>query len=103
VVQDVRSLVAIVLDPLSTKYLWWRIMMLPALCRYALDDHILIDKIDDTPATGVLGCIEALRLLRTPIPAAIGTSSSVTFAAGHTPPLVAMVGDLGSTFSGQLL
>jgi hypothetical protein len=48
VVQNVRSLVTIIIDPLSTNYLWWCDMMLPALRRYALDDHVLINKIDDT-------------------------------------------------------
>jgi hypothetical protein len=47
-VQDIRYLITIILDPLSTKYPWWGNMMLLTLHRYALDDHNLIDKLDDT-------------------------------------------------------
>jgi hypothetical protein len=48
VVQDIRSLITIVLDPLSTKYPWWHNMMLLTLRRYTLDNHVLTDKIDIT-------------------------------------------------------
>jgi hypothetical protein len=48
VVQDIPSLVTIILDPLSTMYPQWHDMMLHALRCYALDDHILTNKIDDS-------------------------------------------------------
>jgi hypothetical protein len=47
VVQDVQSLITIVLHPLSTKYPWWHDMMLLALRRYTLEDHVFVDKIDN--------------------------------------------------------
>jgi hypothetical protein len=51
VVRDVRSLITNVLDPLSIKYPRWRDMMLLALRRYALDDHVLTNKIEHIGTT----------------------------------------------------
>jgi len=42
-VQNIRSLVPVVLDPTSTSYgCWWDLVLLILRC-YALDDHILVD------------------------------------------------------------
>jgi hypothetical protein len=47
-IQDIRTLVTIVLDLSTTKYPTWCDMVLLALCRYALDDHILPNNVKTT-------------------------------------------------------
>ena len=42
-VQNIKALVSVLLDPTSSSYGRWRDQVLLALCRYALDDHILLD------------------------------------------------------------
>ena len=42
-VQNIRSLVTVLLDPTSSSYGRWRDQVLLALRRYALDDHVLLD------------------------------------------------------------
>ncbi|XP_066313450.1 uncharacterized protein, partial [Miscanthus floridulus] len=42
-VQNIRSLVPVVLDPESPSYARWRDLVLLILRRYALDDHVLTD------------------------------------------------------------
>src|SRR6266508_3714854 len=42
-VQNIRSLVPIVLDPASSTCAHWRDLVLLTLQRYALDDHVLTD------------------------------------------------------------
>ena len=49
-VQNIRALVPVVLEPLSTHYNRWRDLVLLALERYALDDHILRDATSTAPA-----------------------------------------------------
>jgi hypothetical protein len=41
-VQNIRLLVPVVLEPESSSYARWRDLVL-TLCRYALDDHVLVD------------------------------------------------------------
>lgn len=47
-IQDIRALVTIVLDLSTTKYPTWCDMVLLALRRYALDDHILPNNVKTT-------------------------------------------------------
>ena len=42
-VQNIKALVSVLLDPTSSSYGRWRDQVLLALCRYALDDHVLLD------------------------------------------------------------
>ena len=42
-VQNIRSLVTVLLDPTSSSYGRWRDQVLLALRRYTLDDHVLLD------------------------------------------------------------
>ena len=42
-VQNIRALVTVLLDPTSSSYGRWRDQVLLALCRYAIDDHVLLD------------------------------------------------------------
>jgi len=49
-VQNIRALVPVVLEPLSTHYNRWRDLVLLALERYALDDHVLRDATSTAPA-----------------------------------------------------
>jgi hypothetical protein len=44
--QNIRSVVTIVLQPSSPNYKWWRDLVLLTLHSYALDDHILSDVAD---------------------------------------------------------
>jgi hypothetical protein len=46
---NIRSLVSIVLDPVSSHYPRWRAHVLLTLRRYILDDHVL-DDIDSPPS-----------------------------------------------------
>lgn len=41
--QNIRSLVLVALDPLSSHYNWWCDLVLLTLERYALADHVLSD------------------------------------------------------------
>ena len=45
-IQDIHSLVTIVLDLSSTKYPRWRDMVLLALRCYDLDDHVLSNNVE---------------------------------------------------------
>ena len=50
-IQNIRALVPVVLDPLSTHYNRWRDLVILALERYSLDDHVLLDAASlDVPA-----------------------------------------------------
>jgi hypothetical protein len=51
-VQNIRSLVMVVLDPLSTHYTHWCDLMLLTLCRYALDGHVFMSSPTPCPAIG---------------------------------------------------
>jgi hypothetical protein len=42
-VQNIKALVSVLLDPMSSSYGRWRDQVLLALRRYALDDHVLLD------------------------------------------------------------
>ena len=42
-VQNIKALVSVLLDPTSSSYGRWRDQVLLALCRYALDDNVLLD------------------------------------------------------------
>jgi hypothetical protein len=42
-VQNIRLLIPVVLEPESPSYAHWRDLVLLILCRYALDDHVLVD------------------------------------------------------------
>ena len=42
-VQNIRALVTVLLDPMSSSYGRWRDQVLLALRRYTLDDHVLLD------------------------------------------------------------
>jgi hypothetical protein len=44
--QNIRSVITIVLEPSSPDYKRWRDLVLLTLCRYALDDHVLSDVAD---------------------------------------------------------
>ncbi|CAN6163028.1 unnamed protein product [Urochloa humidicola] len=46
-VQNIRSLVSVVLDTTSTSYARWREQVLLALTRYALESHVLVDTPED--------------------------------------------------------
>jgi hypothetical protein len=42
-VQNIRALVSVLLDPTSSSYGRWQDQVLLTLCRYALNDHVLVD------------------------------------------------------------
>jgi hypothetical protein len=45
-IQNIRSVVTIILEPLLPHYKWWCDLMLLTLHCYALDDHVLSDVVD---------------------------------------------------------
>ena len=49
-VQNIRSLVPVVLDANSSAYTRWRDLVLLTLQRYALDDHVLTDRSSTAPS-----------------------------------------------------
>jgi hypothetical protein len=64
--QNIRSVVTIVLEPLSPDYKRWRDLVLLTLHRYALDDHVLSDvadpfvywaRLDNIIVTWILGTL----------------------------------------------
>jgi hypothetical protein len=64
--QNIRSVVTIVLEPSSPDYKRWRDLVLLTLCRYALDDHVLSDitdpsvywaRLDNIVVTWILGTL----------------------------------------------
>jgi hypothetical protein len=46
--QNIRSVVMIILEPSSFDYKWWRDLVLLTLHRYVLDDHVLSDVTDSS-------------------------------------------------------
>jgi hypothetical protein len=46
--QNIRSVVTIILEPSSSDYKWWRDLVLLTLHRYVLDDHVLSDVTDSS-------------------------------------------------------
>jgi hypothetical protein len=64
--QNIRSVVTIVLEPSSPDYKWWRDLVLLMLRRYTLDDHVLSDvadpfiywaRLDSIMVTWILGTL----------------------------------------------
>jgi hypothetical protein len=64
--QNIRSVVTIVLEPSSPDYKWWHDLVLLMLHRYALDDHVLSDvtdlsvywaRLDSIVVTWILGTL----------------------------------------------
>jgi hypothetical protein len=66
-VQNIRALVPVVLDPMSSSYRHWRDLSLLTLRRYALDDHVLLDMAveERTPAWQRLDSVAQSWLLGT--------------------------------------
>jgi hypothetical protein len=76
--QNIRSVVTIVLEPSSPDYKWWRDLVLLTLRRYALDDHVLSDvadpsvywaRLDNIMVTWILGTLspELHEIVREPM------------------------------------
>jgi hypothetical protein len=76
--QNIRSVVTIVLEPSLPHYKQWCDLMLLTLCHYALDDHILSDiadlsvywaRLDNIMVTWILGTLspEFYEIIREPM------------------------------------
>jgi hypothetical protein len=63
--QNIRSVVTIILEPSSPDYKWWRDLVLLMLHRYALDDHVLSDVTDPSVCWARLDSIVVTWILGT--------------------------------------
>ena len=64
-VQNIRSLVPVVLDATSSAYARWRDLVLLTLQRYTLDDHVLTDRSSTTTSWFRMDSVVLSWILRT--------------------------------------